>query len=142
MQKFEINDLVTVVNYGKIKHIPKNQTKERPECVVCEGSVFYCVDVMPELVGKSGTVKDVSVDDNTNLVSYTVDIEHPEYGMLVLEEEQLKEADDFIHFDLDLLDDIRIRNIVVCFTKESVVDLPYTEIIQRYKSFVTRLNKR
>lgn len=135
-KKIKINDSVTIVNYGKIKHVPKNQTKERPDCVVCEGSVFYCIDVMPHLIGLRGIVRDSHTDPNTNLTTYTVDIDE---HLMVLEEEQLEKLDYEIHFDMRKLKDIDVLNIVIAFVREEITELPHQEIIKKFDSFKNRI---
>ena len=140
MQRFEINDLVTVVNYGKIKHIPKNQTKERPECVVCEGSVFYCVDVMPELVGKSGIVRDCHTDTNTNLTTYVVDVDE---CLITLEEEQLEKTKlSYDPISVDKLLDPEVKFIVVCFVRNMLLDISIQQTEDLYNVFTERLTKK
>lgn len=138
-KKIKINDSVTIVNYGKIKHVPKNQTKEKPDCVVCEGSVFYCIDVMPHLIGLRGIVRDSHTDPNTNLTTYTVEVDE---SLMTLEEEQLDITPINNKINKEKLIDPEIRHIAVAFVREMLLDISPQQAADLYNTFIERLTRK
>lgn len=68
---YNIGDIITIVNYGHAIWQHKNSGMPKPNNIIHEDDTKWWFDLRPEIVGKSGRVKDRTITQGVE--KYTVE---------------------------------------------------------------------